>query len=77
MRASPLVFLKSFYLIFRDRRALTSRGQTTSTYSYFEKGCRKVHASILEGIVGGIEFTDLGRDLKEWHERPGKYVCEC
>ena len=37
----------------------------------------KVHASILEGIVGGIEFTDLGRDLKEWHERPGTYVYEC
>ena len=39
--ASALVFLQSFYLIFRDLRALTSRGQTTSTYSYFEKGCRK------------------------------------
>ena len=73
MRASALVFLKSLYLIFRDRRALTSRGQTTSTYSLSEK----VHASILKGIVGSFEFTDLERNFREWHERPWTYVCEC
>ena len=37
----------------------------------------KVHATILKGIVGGFEFTVLQRNLKEWYERPGTYVCEC
>ena len=37
----------------------------------------KVHATIPKGIVGGFEFTVLRRSLKEWHERPWKYVCEC
>ena len=36
----------------------------------------KVHATIPKGIVGGFEFTVLQRNLKEWHERPWKYVCE-
>ena len=37
-------------------------------YSYFEKDCRKkVHATILKGILGGFEFTStvLQRRLKE------------
>ena len=47
-------------------------------YSHFEKGCgKKVHATIPKGIVGGFEFTLLQRNLKEWHERPWTYVCEC
>ena len=37
-----------------------------------EKKC-----TILKGIVGGFEFTVLYRNLKEWHERPWTYVCEC
>ena len=37
----------------------------------------KVHATIPKGIVGGVEFTVLQRNLKEWHERPWTYVCEC
>ena len=37
----------------------------------------KVHATIPKGIVGGFEFFVLQRNLKEWHERPWTYVCEC
>ena len=37
----------------------------------------KVHATTLKGIVGGFEFTVFQRNLKEWHERPWTYVCEC
>ena len=37
----------------------------------------KVHATIPKGIVGGFEFTLLLRNLKERHERPWTYVCEC
>ena len=29
------------------------------------------------GIVGWFELTVLHRNLKEWHERPSTYVCEC
>ena len=36
----------------------------------------KEHAPILKAIVGGFEFTVLQRNLKEWHERPLKYVFE-
>ena len=37
----------------------------------------KVHVTISKGIVGGLEFTVVQRNLKEWHERPWGYVCEC
>ena len=36
-----------------------------------------MHATITKGIVGGFEFIVLQRNLKEWHERPRIYVCEC
>ena len=42
-----------------------------------ERLSEKVHATIPKGIVGGFEFTVLQRNLKEWHERPWTYVCEC
>ena len=42
-----------------------------------ERLSKKVHATIPKGIVGGFEFTVLQRNLKEWHERPWTYVCEC
>ena len=29
-----------------------------------------------KGIVGSFEFAVLQRNLKEWHERPLKCVCE-
>ena len=41
-----------------------------------EKLSEKVHAPILKGFVGGFAFTVLQRNLKEWHERPVKYICE-
>ena len=37
----------------------------------------KVNATIPKSIVGGFEFTLRQRNLKEWHERPWTYVCEC
>ena len=47
-------------------------------YSYFEKGCRKkVHATILKGIVGDFKCTVFQRNLKESYGRPLIYVCEC
>ena len=48
-----------------------------NVYHYLEKGCPKVHATILKGIVGGLEFTVFQSTLKDWHERPWTYVCEC
>ena len=47
-------------------------------YSYFVKGCRKkVHATILKGIVGDFKCTVFQRNLKESYGRPLIYVCEC
>ena len=37
----------------------------------------KVNAIIPKSIVGGFEFTPRQRNLKEWHETPWMYVCEC
>ena len=37
----------------------------------------KVPEAIPIGIVGWFELTGLHRNLKEWHERPSTYVCEC
>ena len=37
----------------------------------------KVQATIPKGIVGGCKFTVHQRNLREWHERPWEYVCEC
>ena len=42
-----------------------------------ERLSEEVHATIPKGIVGGFEFTVLQRNLKEWHETPWTYVCEC
>ena len=42
-----------------------------------ERLSEKAHATIPKGIVGGFEFAVLHRNLKEWHERPWTYVCEC
>ena len=35
------------------------------------------NATIPKGIVGSFEFNVLQRNLREWHERPWIYVCEC
>ena len=45
--------------------------------SFSRKVVEKVRSTIPKGIVGGFEFTALQRNLKEWHERSWKYVCEC
>ena len=37
-----------------------------------ERLSEKAHATIRKGIVGELEFTVLQRNLKEWHERPGR-----
>ena len=42
-----------------------------------ERLSEKVHATIPKGIVGGFEFTVPQRNLREWHERPWIYVCQC
>ena len=42
-----------------------------------ERLSEKVHATIPKGIVGSFEITVFQRSLKEWHERPWTYVCEC
>ena len=62
----------------------TDEGQKAETvlsavvYSYFEKGCRKkVHATILKGIMGDFKCTVFQRNLKESYGRPLIYVCEC
>ena len=43
----------------------------------FRERSEKVHVAIPKVIVGGFEFTLLQRNLKEWHERPLMYICEC
>ena len=54
------------------------KGYVLYVYSYFEKGCRKkVHATILKGIVGDFKCTVFQRNLKESYGRPLIYVCEC
>ena len=42
-----------------------------------ERLSQKVRVTILKDIVGSFEFTALQGNLKEWHERPWTYVCEC
>ena len=42
-----------------------------------ERLSEKVHATNPEGIVGAFRFTVFQRTLKEWHERPWEYSCEC
>ena len=42
-----------------------------------ERLWEKVHATIPKGIVGGFGFIVLRKNLKEWHDRPWTYVCEC
>ena len=42
-----------------------------------ERLLEKVHATIPKGIVGGLVFPVLQRNLKEWHKRPRTYVRKC
>ena len=58
--------------------ALLLHEHDSKIYSYFEKGCRKkVHATILKGIVGDFKYTVFQGNLKESYGRPLIYVCEC
>ena len=61
-------------------RSYTKQNMTKSSELHKlirERLPEKVHATIPKGIVGGFEFAVLHRNLKEWHERPWAYVCEC
>ena len=49
----------------RDTRASTILQTAIS-----ERLLEKVHATILKGIVGGLEFSVFQKSLKEWDERP-------
>ena len=51
--------------------------QISGIQLFRERLSEKVHVAIPKGIVGGFEFTLLQRNLKEWHERPLMYICEC
>ena len=42
-----------------------------------ERLSEKGHATIPKGIVGSFFCPVLQRNLKEWHERPRKYVRKC
>ena len=42
-----------------------------------ERLSEKGHATIPKDIVGGFVCPVLQRNLKEWHERPRKYVRKC
>ena len=42
-----------------------------------ERLSQTVRVTILKDIVGSFQFTALQGNLKEWHERPWTYVCEC
>ena len=62
-----------YFCIFKYARASNKRcGTRLKTES--ETG---ENATIPKGIVGSFEFNVLQRNLREWHERPWIYVCEC
>ena len=44
---------------------------------FWERSSEKVPAIIRKVLWVAFEFTVLQRNLKEWHERPWTYVCEC
>ena len=64
-----------------SRKTEVRRGRLEFSLSciqlFRERLLEKVHATIPKGIVGGFVCPVLQRKLKEWHERPRTYVCEC
>ena len=56
---------------------LDIRANTIYKQLFRESLSEKVQATILKGIVGGFEFTVPQRSLKECHERPWTFACEC
>ena len=58
-----------------ERVGLNRRG---TVYSCFEKGCRKKGTRQSRKVLWVVFFCPvLQRNLKEWHERPRKYVRKC
>ena len=77
---SILAYPLKCFIVFRLKNSKNSQEakETAIRIQLFrERLSEKVHATIPKGIVGGFEFTVLQRNLKEWHERPWTYVCEC
>ena len=52
------------------RYYVSTTASTSGIQLFRERLSEEVHATISKGIVGGFEFTDLQRNLKESHERP-------
>jgi len=53
-----------------------SHSSRHSMQLFWERLSEKLHATIVQGIVGGFEYTILQRNLREWHERPWTYICK-
>ena len=64
-------------LVSNNQHAVLRASKTKPHTAISRKVVVKVYATILKGIVDGFEFSVLQRNLKEWHERPWTYVCEC
>ena len=54
-----------------DGIARQKQGSALYIQLFRERLAEKVRATNPKGIVGGFGY------LKEWHERPRKYSCEC
>ena len=65
----------------RDTNCDNPRGQSINSVGiqlFRERLSERVDVTISKGIVGGFAFTQVHQgNLKEWHERPWIYVCEC
>ena len=60
-----------------DRTARQKYESALYIQLFRERLSEKVHATNPKGIVGAFRFTVFQRNLKEWHERPWEYSCEC
>ena len=75
-RARYVIMITTFHpLVLKSERTMPACNFGTQLFQ--ERLSEKVHATIPKGIVVGFEFTVLKWNLKEWQERPRKYVCEC
>ena len=60
-----------------ERESLWNTEMSHCIQLFRERLSDKVHATTPKCIAGGLEFTVFQRNLKQWHERPWTYVCEC
>ena len=60
-----------------DRTARQKYESALYIQLFRERLSEKVHATNPKDIVGAFGFTIFQRKLKEWHERPWDYRCEC